>query len=46
MENRHNYEPNVTDEDQVRVPLSARPRIAGRLSANARTFGGWGPRIG
>ncbi|HMD03503.1 MAG TPA: hypothetical protein VKG44_11120 [Candidatus Baltobacteraceae bacterium] len=38
-------EPDVSGEDQINLPLTARPRIAGRLG-RAVTFGGWGPRIG
>ncbi len=34
------------DEDEVHIPLSARPRIAGRVSSGRGMFGGWGPRIG
>ena len=44
--NNRKLEDGEERSDEVRVPLSARPRIAGRISTGRGMFGGWGPRIG
>ncbi len=44
--NNRNREDDEARADDVHIPLSARPRIAGRVSSGRGMFGGWGPRIG
>jgi hypothetical protein len=44
--NRKHDQDTEAGPDDVRVPLTARPRIASRLSGDRGMFGGWGPKIG